>query len=140
MLNAYNGKTDICFCFRSEEIAYDYRDEEEMRNLIKKSFQNTGWRSHELLERIEKAESFYFDKLCQTSMPTWVKDKVVLVGDAAYCPSPAAGRGGSLAIDGAYALYQALTQNDITIYENFRPFIDQIQAEVLEDHLPMLVR
>ena len=47
--------------------------------------------------------------------------------------------GGSLAIDGAYALYQALAENDLTRYENFRPFIDQIQAEVLADNLPMLV-
>ncbi len=140
MLNAYNGKTDICFCFRSNEIAYDHRNEPQMRELIAHTFTNVGWRSQELLERIEQAESFYFDKLCQTHMPSWSKGNVVLVGDAAYCPSPAAGRGGSLAIDGAYALYQALLKNDLNSYENFRPFIDRIQAEVLEDSLPMLVR
>lgn len=139
MLNAYNGKTDICFCFRSDEIEYDYRNEQQMRTIIKGAFNNVGWRSEELLERIEKAENFYFDKLCQTHMQKWSKGNVVLVGDAAYCPSPAAGRGGSLAIDGAYALYQALLKKDLNSYESFRTFTDQIQTEVLKDNLPMLV-
>ena len=39
------------------------------------------------------ADDFYFDKLCQVRMRSWTKGRVALVGDAGYCPSPAAGMG-----------------------------------------------
>ena len=68
---------------------------------------NLAWRTPELLHEVRRSDSFYFDKLCHTTMPSWTKGRVALVGDAAYYPSPAAGRGGSLAIDGAAALADA---------------------------------
>lgn len=37
-------------------------------------------------------------------MDTWSKGRVVLLGDAGYCPSPASGQGSSLALVGAYVL------------------------------------
>jgi 2-polyprenyl-6-methoxyphenol hydroxylase-like FAD-dependent oxidoreductase len=58
------------------------------------------------------------------------------VGDAGYCPSPAAGRGGSIALDGAAALADAIRahgddyESAFRAYETqFRPFIDEVQAE-----------
>ena len=48
-----------------------------------------------------------FDKLSQTKMPRWTPRRVAFVGDAAYCTSPAAGVGGSLATIGATALFDA---------------------------------
>lgn len=137
MLNAYNGKTDICLCFRSEkEIPYDYRNEQQMRNIILENFKDTGWRTPELLEEVQRTTGFYFDKLCQMKMPSWTKGRVALVGDAGYCPSPAAGRGGSIAIDGAAALADAFEkchgdhEKAFREYDqSFRPFIEEIQAQ-----------
>ncbi len=139
MLNAYNGKTDICLAFFSEkEIPYDYRSEQQQRNIILDQFKETGWRTAELLEEVRQSETFYFDKLCQVKMPSWTKGRVALVGDAAYCASPAAGRGGSLAIDGAAALADAFQKchgnYELAFKEynhNFRPFIEEIQAGVV---------
>lgn len=74
MLNAYNNKTDIVLCFFSEkEIPYDYRNEEEQRNIILNQFCGTGWRTPELLEEVKHSKTFYFDKLCQMKMPSWTK-------------------------------------------------------------------
>jgi 2-polyprenyl-6-methoxyphenol hydroxylase-like FAD-dependent oxidoreductase len=107
MLNAYNNKTDIVLCFSSEnEIPYDHRDEAQQRKIISEQFAGQGWKMPELLEKVENSTSFYFDKVCQIKMPSWTKGRVALVGDAAYCASPAAGMGGSLAIIGAAALRQ----------------------------------
>jgi 2-polyprenyl-6-methoxyphenol hydroxylase-like FAD-dependent oxidoreductase len=72
-------------------------------------------------------------------MPSWTKGRVALVGDAGYCASPAAGRGGSLAIDGAAALADAFDKCDHN-YElafqeyntSFRPFIEEVQAVVVD--------
>ena len=137
MLNAYNGKTDIIFCFVSErEIAYDHRDEAGQRQIILDRFSRQGWRIPELLAEITRAETFYFDKLCQVKMPAWTKGRVALVGDAGYCASPAAGMGGSLAIDGAAALADAFQRCDGNVEqafqdydETFRPFVEHVQAE-----------
>ena len=39
MLNAYNGKTDIAFCFFSEkEIDYDRRKQAEQKRMIREQF------------------------------------------------------------------------------------------------------
>jgi 2-polyprenyl-6-methoxyphenol hydroxylase-like FAD-dependent oxidoreductase len=135
MLNTYNGKTDIVLCFYSEqEIPYDYRNEQQQRAILTEHFAGTGWRTPELLEEIKKSKTLYFDKLCQLKMPSWTKGRVALVGDAAYCASPAAGRGGSLAIDGAAALADAFLKYPSNLElafkeynSNFRPFIEEIR-------------
>jgi len=147
MLNAYNGKTDICLAFYSEnEIPYDYRNEQQMRDIILDQFKGTGWRTPELLEAVQQTSGFYFDKLCQMKMPSWTKGRVALVGDAGYCASPAAGRGGSLAIDGAAALADAFEKNNgdyqsaFKAYnDNFRPFIEEIQAQVIDFGIDALI-
>lgn len=137
MLNAYNGKTDVIFCFFSEEdISYDYRDAAQQRRFILEQFDGEGWRTAELLETMQRSERFYFDKLCQIKMPSWTKGRVALIGDAAYCASPAAGKGGSLAMLGGGAIADALAKNDGDFKAAFeaydkglRPFVEEVQAE-----------
>ncbi len=141
MLNAYNCKTDIIFIFLSDqEIVYDYKDIPAQRQIIADQFKDTGWRTTELLHKVAKSDSFYFDKFNQIKMPHWSKGRVALIGDAAYCPSPASGQGGSLAMQGAAALADALTQYDgdyklaFEAYErNLRPHIESVQLMAEEN-------
>ncbi|GAB3900042.1 FAD-dependent monooxygenase [Larkinella knui] len=148
MLNAYNTKTDIIFCFNSEaEIPYHYRDEEQQRKIILDQFAGLGWRTAELLDEMQRSEKIYFDKFCQIKMPSWTKGRVALVGDAGYCASPAAGMGASLSMIGATAVADALQKHngDFEVafqeYNNsLRPFIEQVQAtaefNVRENFIP----
>ena len=146
MLNAYNGKTDIVLCFTSAtEIPYSYRDEQQQRDIIFSQFAGQGWRVPELLEEVGNSPTFYFDKVCQIKMPSWTKGRVALVGDAAYCASPAAGMGGSLAIIGANALADAFAKHHGNFElafqdynDTFRPFIEQVQADAV-NNLDMLI-
>jgi 2-polyprenyl-6-methoxyphenol hydroxylase-like FAD-dependent oxidoreductase len=146
MLNAYNNKTDIILCFSSEkEIPYDYRDEEQQRKIISEQFVGQGWRTPELLEEVSRSKTFYFDKINQIKMPSWTKGRVALVGDAAYCASPAAGMGGSLAIIGAGALADAFAKNrgnfELAFQDynkSFRPFIEDVQANAA-NNLDLLI-
>ncbi|GAB3801061.1 FAD-dependent monooxygenase [Spirosoma humi] len=136
MLNAYNNKTDVIFCFHTEkEIPYDYRDTEQQRKIILAQFAGQGWRTAELLDEVQQSGKFYFDKFCQIKMPLWTKGRVALVGDAAYCASPAAGMGGSLAMNGAAAVADALQKHNGNFELAFpdydkqlRPFIEDVQA------------
>jgi len=147
MLNAYNNKTDIIFCFHSEEeIPYSYRDEEEQRRIILQHFSGEGWRTRELLEEVSRCQGFYFDKMCQIRMPSWTKGRVALVGDAGYCASPAAGMGGSLAIVGATALADAFQRHPEDFqaafqeyHDSLRPFVEEVQANAVNFGLTMFV-
>ena len=147
MLNAYHGKTDIAFCFCSEdEIPYDRRNREQQKQMIRAHFEGGAWRTGELLEEMSRCDDFYFDKLCQIRMPAWTKGRVALVGDAGYCPSPAAGMGGSMAILGAAALADALAKHPADLgaafreYEKgFRPTVEGIQTEAAEVGLEMFM-
>jgi 2-polyprenyl-6-methoxyphenol hydroxylase-like FAD-dependent oxidoreductase len=147
MLNAYNNKTDIIFCFHSEkEIAYSYRDQEEQRGIILQQFSGEGWRTRELLEEWSRCTDFYFDKMCQIRMPSWTKGRMALVGDAGYCASPAAGMGGSLAIVGATALADAFQKHPGDFEAAFqeyndslRPFVEDVQAQAVNFGLEMFL-
>jgi 2-polyprenyl-6-methoxyphenol hydroxylase-like FAD-dependent oxidoreductase len=147
MLNAYNNKTDIIFCFYSEEeISYSYRDQDEQRGIILQQFNGEGWRTRELLEELSHCRDFYFDKMCQIRMSSWTKGRVALVGDAGYCASPAAGMGGSLAIVGATALADAFQKhpgNFETAFQEYndslRPFVEDVQAQAVSFGLEMFV-
>jgi 2-polyprenyl-6-methoxyphenol hydroxylase-like FAD-dependent oxidoreductase len=147
MLNAYKGKTDIAFCFSSEqEIDYDRRNTAEQKRMIRENFEAGAWRTQELLDEIDHCQDFYFDKLCQIRMRSWSSGRAALVGDAGYCPSPAAGMGGSVAILGAAALADALARHpeDLTaafrLYqESFQPTVEAIQTQAVEFGLEMFL-
>jgi len=147
MLNAYNNKTDIVFCFVSEkEIPYHYRDEAQQRKIIQEQFSGESWRTPELLKAAQESTNFYFDKLCQIRMPSWTKGRVALVGDAGYCASPASGMGASIALAGATALADALQQhngNFEAAYQeynkNLRPFIEEVQQAAIQFGLDSFV-
>ncbi len=135
MLNAYKDKTDIVFSFLSEELPYDFRDVAHQRSIIAERITGHGWRTAELHDEFRQADNFYFDKFCQVRIPSWTRGRVALVGDAAYCASPAAGMGGALAMEGAAALVDALATHEGDLAAAFhaydaglRPRIDEVQA------------
>lgn len=71
-------------------------------------FKDAGWETPRLLDGMmnsEYANDFYNQKVGQVKMEgPWSKGRVVLVGDAAYAPSPVSGVGTSVGLVGAYVL------------------------------------
>jgi 2-polyprenyl-6-methoxyphenol hydroxylase-like FAD-dependent oxidoreductase len=93
------------FIFRSPDLDHDHRDTDRQRRLIRDAFQNeTGWRVPELLDTALADPDLYFDALAQVQMNSWSNGRIALVGDAAWCASPASGAGAELALVGAYRL------------------------------------
>ncbi|HEV7708996.1 MAG TPA: FAD-dependent monooxygenase [Asanoa sp.] len=92
------------FVFRSGPLSYDHRDIDQHKRLVSAAFAGDSWRTRELLAAAVADPDFYFDALSQVRMPTWHTGRIVLVGDAAWCPSPASGAGAELALTGAYRL------------------------------------
>lgn len=146
MLSTYNNKTDIVFMFFSEkELHYDHRSKAHKQNILIEQFSEMGGRTQELLDDINRTDNFYFDEMCQIKMPSWTKGRIALVGDAAYCASPAAGMGGTLAIDGAAALADAFEKCDGDYQsafeeynQSFRPYIEEVQADAVRNLTELL--
>jgi 2-polyprenyl-6-methoxyphenol hydroxylase-like FAD-dependent oxidoreductase len=117
--------------FAADPLVYDRRDVAAQKALVRAAFAGRGWRSDAFLEAMEASPSFYFDSLSQVRAPRYSSGRVVLLGDAAYCPSPAAGQGTSLALVGAYVLAQELDL-DVDVEKAFagyerrmRPYVEK---------------
>jgi 2-polyprenyl-6-methoxyphenol hydroxylase-like FAD-dependent oxidoreductase len=57
-----------------------------------------------LVEAMGTAPDFAFTSVSQVRLPRWSQGRVVLVGDAAACPTPLTGLGTSVALVQAYVL------------------------------------
>ncbi|KAH7161957.1 hypothetical protein B0J13DRAFT_579843 [Dactylonectria estremocensis] len=91
------------------------------------------------------ANDFYSQEVGQVKLDSWSRGRVVLVGDAAYCPSPATGMGTTSGLVGAYVLageigkyfspsessngVESPLSTALKAYDSrFRPFMDQVQT------------
>jgi 2-polyprenyl-6-methoxyphenol hydroxylase-like FAD-dependent oxidoreductase len=117
------------FVHMSEEPVSDTPAAEELRRV----YGGMDWVIPLLLDRLEKTE-VYFDSVSQVEIPFWSVDRVVLVGDAAWCVSLIAGQGAALAMAGAYILAEELSAAGpdplpaLKHYEQrLRPGVERIQ-------------
>ncbi|RTL65825.1 MAG: FAD-binding monooxygenase [Pseudonocardiaceae bacterium] len=74
------------------------------RALLRDALSGAGWRAPEILDAMDRADDFYVESIGQVQVDSWSRGRVVLLGDAAACPSPLTGMGTSLALVGAYVL------------------------------------
>ena len=99
-----DGRAKATFYFASDAVEYDRGDVAAQKQLLRKTFASVKWEAQRMLGMLDAAPDFYFDSLSQVKMDAWSRGRVVLLGDAACCPSPMAGMGTSLATVGAYVL------------------------------------
>lgn len=103
-----DGATMFFFTFRHDGPIPD--DVEAQQQLLLEHMRDVGWEVPQILTRLPEARTFYLDKASQIRMPTWSRGRVVLVGDAAACPSLLAGQGAALAMVEAYVLAAELAR------------------------------
>ena len=84
----------------------------EQQALLRRRLADAGWEAPAMLDAMERARTFYFDRVSQIRMPSWSRGRVALVGDAAACPSLLAGQGSALAMVEAYVLAVELARAD----------------------------
>jgi len=122
------GKAKVLLSFGSGPLDYDRADVAAQKRLVAGHFQGVPWRTPGLLEQMWDADDFYFDAIGQVHMDRWTHGRVALVGDAAYCASPIAGLGTSLAMVGAYVLAGELASGTLSGYDSqMRPYVKQCQ-------------
>ncbi|WP_328487663.1 FAD-dependent monooxygenase [Streptomyces zaomyceticus] len=131
------GETDAknLFIFSSpEELPAHHRDVTAQKRHLAERFTGDRWEIPRLLGHAADADDFYFDSISLVEMDRWSKGRVVLLGDAAHCSSPASGQGTGLALTGAYVLAGELARagGDHTVafdrYEaHMRPGVERNQ-------------
>ncbi|KAL2847139.1 FAD binding domain protein [Aspergillus pseudodeflectus] len=123
----------------------------EEKKVFADVFRGAGWQADEIAEALMEAEDFHCESQGLVRLDSWHKGCVVLLGDAAYCPSASTGMGTSSAIVGAYILageierhcgYSSCQERGeetakasytpaFQAYDDkFRPFMDQVQKGV----------
>jgi 2-polyprenyl-6-methoxyphenol hydroxylase-like FAD-dependent oxidoreductase len=80
------------------------RDAAGQRDLLERRFADVGWKAPQLVEAMRTAPDFAFTSVAQVRLPRWSQGRVVLIGDAAACPTPLTGLGTSVALVQAYVL------------------------------------
>ncbi|KFA49329.1 hypothetical protein S40293_04141 [Stachybotrys chartarum IBT 40293] len=97
-------------------------------------FRGAGWQTDRLLDGMLGADDVYFHEVVQVRSNTWYKGRVVLIGDAAYCPSPFSGMATTACLVGAYVLAGEISQSSANLpqalknYETtLRPFVKETQ-------------
>ncbi len=94
-----------------------------------------GWFWREILAKLNDSSPIFLDSMCQIQMPTWTKQRVALIGDAAYCMSALSGQGTSMAMAGAYVLARELNRHEqhdaaFASYESIlRPHLEDTQKK-----------
>jgi len=128
-----NRELRVFMMFESPPLPRDLSAAAQKALLVGK-FEHFAWEAPRILTLLEETPELYFGEIAQCSMPCWSQGRVVLVGDAAYSPSPRSGQGTSLALVGAYVLAAMLARhwNDhataFTAYETLmRPFVEANQ-------------
>jgi 2-polyprenyl-6-methoxyphenol hydroxylase-like FAD-dependent oxidoreductase len=137
------GSTRASITFTAEEDEYKGLSLEEQKTALIDRIKGSGWESVRLIKEIRKTKDLYFDRISQVKAPRWSEGRIAVVGDAAYCATPIAGKGTDLAMAGAYLLagelFAANTyQESFNAYEDrMRPYVEKCQK--LPPGIPKLV-
>lgn len=99
-----NREVRATFFFAAPTARFDRHDSAQQKQLVAHAFASEGWECPRLLTAMQTASEFYCDQVALVQADRWSRGRVVLLGDAAYCPSPMSGMGTSLALVGAYVL------------------------------------
>ena len=119
----------------SSRLKASYQESlETQKEAFAEMFKDADWQTDRLLTGLKASEDFYAHEVGQIKMKQLSAGRVVLLGDAGYCPSPFTGLGTNLCLVGAYVLAGELARqgNDIAgalkaYEEKMRPFINDCQ-------------
>lgn len=87
-----NGETLVLLVCRSE-LVDGGAPGEGPRTALRWAFRDLRWEVPDILDRMDRADDLYFDRVSQIHLPRWSSGRVALLGDAAACPSLLAGEG-----------------------------------------------
>ena len=118
-------------------------DRLKQKEALAELYSGLGWETPRVIEQMMRSENFYSEELVQVKLPKWSQNRVVLLGDAAWAPTPFTGEGNQLAIIGPWVLAQELSRNQnpvaFEMYEKrLRSYVENAQNIPLGGYAPYL--
>ncbi|MCJ1286078.1 hypothetical protein MMC26_005420 [Xylographa opegraphella] len=118
-------------------------DRRKQKEAFAELYSGLGWETPRVMQQMMGAENFYSDELMQVKLPKWSQDRVVLLGDAAWAPTPFTGQGNQLAIIGAWVLAQEMSRNRNQVafekYEKrLRSYVEDCQQIPMGGYAPYI--
>ena len=105
------GDARVLLVYRGEPFGAERHDADAQKRAIRGTFDGVGWELPRVLEALDAATDLYVDAIATVRLERYAKDRVVLLGDAAY-GGTLGGQGSALGIVGAYVLAGELAQGD----------------------------
>ncbi|WP_218594016.1 FAD-dependent monooxygenase [Pseudonocardia oceani] len=127
------GETKAALAFRSGPQDAVRRDTAVWAEVFAARFAGAGWKADWLVEAMRAAPDLAVEEMAQVRLARWSRGRVVLLGDAGYCPTSLTGLGTNLALVGAHVLAGELAAADdhraaFERYERvLRPYVDRAQ-------------
>lgn len=90
-------------------------------------FHDAGWECKRYTDALKTTDDFYAHEVAQIRMPKLYSGRVVLLGDAGYCPSPFTGMGTTLALIGSYILAGELAKHGDDIDAALQAYHESMQ-------------
>ncbi|KAI0168834.1 FAD/NAD(P)-binding domain-containing protein [Hypoxylon sp. FL1284] len=95
-------------------------------------FGDSGWQDSRLMSGMRASTNFYAHEVVQVKMKQLSKGRVVLLGDAGYCPSPFTGLGTTSCLIGAYVLAGELARHGGDVLGALRAYEETVRQPVEE--------
>ncbi len=112
MLSIYPIRTDElaiqCYIHQTQEVS---SLRQHAGPLLQQTFQNYSAEVRELLTELLASGLVFADKMGMVHAPNLVQGRILLLGDAGYCPTALSGMGASLSIYGAKALAHFMAES-----------------------------
>lgn len=134
-----NGISNSLLVFKSPMLEHlSIKKEVE---ILKNEFAGFASPVPEIIKEASKKKELFFDQVTQIRIhDKWHKNRVVLIGDAAFCITLLSGQGSSMAMTAAYVLSEQLDKhkNDHeTAFEEYekllRPMIEKMQKKAVKN-------
>lgn len=90
-----------CYIYQTQEVS---SLRQKAKQLLEQTFQSYSAEVQTLLFDLLESGLVFADKMGMVQAPCLIQDRVLLLGDAGYCPTALSGMGASLSIYGAKAL------------------------------------
>jgi 2-polyprenyl-6-methoxyphenol hydroxylase-like FAD-dependent oxidoreductase len=105
---------------------------EKQKEAWAETFRGAGWQTPRFLSELKTCNDFYACELAQVKLKQLYQGRVVLLGDAGYCPSVMTGLGTTAALVGAYVLAGELARHGNDVGTAFKAYERVMQAPILE--------
>jgi len=105
-----DDSTLFLFVFTQGPVALAMPDLPLQKGVLRELYGSDRWECPQILAELDRADELYFDRVDQIKMDAWSRDRIALVGDAAFCVSLMAGQGSALGMIAAYVMAAELAQ------------------------------